>query len=71
MGYGDQQVKDLEATIEKTDCDSVIIATPIDLGRIIKINKPSTRVEYALQEIGCPNMESILEPIIKLAQRSQ
>ena len=64
MGYGDEQVKDLAATIEKTNCDSVVIATPIDLGRIIKISKPNTRVEYALQEIGRPNMEDVLEPFI-------
>ena len=65
MGYGDQQVNDLAATIEKANCDSVIIATPIDLGRIIKINKPNTRVGYSLQEIGHPDMEDVLEPIIK------
>jgi len=64
MGYGDQQIKDLAATIEKADCDSVVIATPIDLGRIIKINKPNTRVEYALQEIGNPNLEEVLEGFI-------
>ena len=57
MGYGDQQLKDLEETINKTDCDSVIIGTPIDLNRIIKINKPNTRVYYDLQEIGDPNLE--------------
>jgi len=68
MGYGDQQIKDLAATIDKADCDSVVIATPIDLGRIIKINKPNTRVEYALQEIGKPDMEEMLEPIIKKAK---
>jgi predicted GTPase len=65
MGYGEQQVKDLAATIERTDCDSVVIATPIDLGRIIKIDKPNTRVEYALQELGRPNMEDALEPLIR------
>jgi predicted GTPase len=65
MGYGDQQIKDLATTIEKAVCDSVIIATPIDLGRVIKINKPNTRVEYSLQEIGRPNMEDVLEQFIK------
>jgi len=65
MGYGDQQVKDLAATIERSDCDSVVIATPIDLGRVIKINKPNTRVEYALQEIGHPDMEDALAPLIR------
>jgi predicted GTPase len=61
MGYGDQQVKDLEVTINKTDCDSVIIGTPIDLSRILKINKPSTRVMYELQERGSINCESVLK----------
>jgi predicted GTPase len=61
MGYGDQQVKDLEKTINQTDCDSVIIGTPIDLRRIIKINKPSTRVRYELQELGAVTVESILK----------
>ena len=61
MGYGDSQMKDLEETINKTDCDSVIIGTPIDLGRILKINKPSTRVKYELQEIGEVTVEKILK----------
>jgi predicted GTPase len=69
MGYGDQQINDLAATIERSDCDSVVIATPIDLGRIIKINKPNTRVEYSLQEIGRPNMEDVLEPFIRSVQK--
>lgn len=61
MGYGDEQIKDLEETINKTDCDSVIIGTPIDLGRILKINKPSTRVMYELEEIGTNTCESVLK----------
>ena len=65
MGYGEQQMQDLSATIEKTECDSVIIATPIDLGRVIQINKPNTRVQYSLQEIGRPNIEDALEALIK------
>jgi predicted GTPase len=60
MGYGKKQMKDLEKTINATKCDLVIIATPIDLGRLIKINKPTVRVEYELQEIGQPTLESIL-----------
>jgi predicted GTPase len=68
MGYGEEQIRDLTATIERVDCDSVIIATPIDLGRVVQINKPSTRVEYSLQEIGRPNMEDVLESFIKRAK---
>jgi predicted GTPase len=65
MGYGEQQIKDLSATIAKTDCDSVIIATPIDLQRVIKIDKPCARVEYSLQEIGHPDIDDVLENLIK------
>jgi len=61
MGYGDEQIKDLEVTINKTDCDSVVIGTPIDLGRILKINKPSTRVMYELQEVGANTLETVLK----------
>jgi predicted GTPase len=60
MGYGDAQMKDLETTINNTKCDAVIIGTPIDLRRYIKINKPSTRVKYDLQEIGDITLESVL-----------
>ncbi len=60
MGYGEQQVKDLEKTIENTPCDAVVIATPIDLNRIVKINKPTVKVGYELQEIGSPNLEDVL-----------
>jgi predicted GTPase len=65
MGYGDQQVKDLEATINRTKCDSVIIATPIDLNRLVKIKKPNTRVYYDLQEIGSPDLDGILADFVK------
>jgi predicted GTPase len=65
MGYGEQQIRDLQATIDKTDCDSVIIATPIDLNRVIKITKPRTRVYYDLQEIGYPNLTQIIDAFIK------
>ncbi len=65
MGYGEAQLKDLEATINNTDCDAVIIGTPIDLNRIININKPSTRVHYDLNEIGDPNLNEIIEDFIK------
>jgi predicted GTPase len=65
MGYGDQQLHDLEATINKTECDAVVIGTPIDLGRIIKIKKPSTRVFYNLQEIGKPDLTGVLTDFLK------
>ena len=65
MGYGDEQLKDMETTINRTDCDSVIIATPIDLNRIIKIKKPNTRVYYDLQEIGDPNLTQVIDEFIR------
>jgi predicted GTPase len=65
MGYGSKQLKDLETTINKTKCEAVVIATPIDLGRLIKINKPHTRVHYNLQEIGFPNFDGILSDFCK------
>ena len=61
MGYGDEQVAELEATINNADVDLVIVGTPIDLGRILKINKPSQRVRYELQEIGQPTLVEILQ----------
>ena len=60
MGYGDQMMRDLEKTINQADVDVVLSGTPIDLTRVIKINKPIQRVRYELQEIGEPNLKSIL-----------
>jgi predicted GTPase len=59
-GYGAEQLKHLEATINSIDCDAVIVATPIDLNRIIHIKRPNTRVFYDLQEIGAPSLEDVL-----------
>ncbi|MCK4303208.1 MAG: GTPase [Candidatus Eisenbacteria sp.] len=61
MGYGKQQIRDLEATIAKVDCDLVIVGTPIDLRRIVKIEQPALRVGYDLQEIGQPTLKGVLE----------
>ncbi len=60
MGYGEKQVRDLEATIGRIGCDAVVVATPIDLRRIVKIEQPSVRVRYDLQEIGRPTLEDVL-----------
>ena len=60
MGYGEAQVRDLEATIARTPCDLVLIATPIDLRRVLKIEKPALRVGYELQEIGKPDLADVL-----------
>ncbi len=65
MGYGEKQIKDLEETINKVPCDTVIIATPIDLRRLVKINKPSVRVIYELQEIGKPALSDLIPAYLK------
>jgi predicted GTPase len=61
MGYGKKQIRDLEKTISRAKVDVVVIATPIDLGRIIKIKKPHVRVSYELQEIGYPSLKDVLK----------
>ncbi|MCG6926721.1 MAG: cyclic 2,3-diphosphoglycerate synthase [Acidobacteria bacterium] len=60
MGYGEEQMKDLGETIARTPADVVLVATPIDLRRIVKIDKPALRVHYELQEIGKPDLEDVL-----------
>jgi len=67
MGYFGKQLKDLETTIDKVKCDTVIVATPIDLNRIIKIKKPSVRVHYDLQEIGKPDLVDVLSAHVKVS----
>jgi len=64
MGYGAEQRRELAATIDAVPCDLVLIATPIDLGRIITIERPTQRVRYDLQEIGRPNLTDALERIL-------
>jgi predicted GTPase len=61
VGYGDEQVRDLENTIRRVPCDAVIIATPVDLTRIITIDKPMLRVRYELQEIGKPDLKDLIQ----------
>ncbi|MDO8056045.1 MAG: GTPase, partial [Candidatus Hermodarchaeota archaeon] len=65
MGYGDKQVKELEQTIAAVKADVVVIGTPIDLKRVVKIEKASVRVRYELQEIGKPTLEDILKDFPK------
>ncbi len=68
MGYGEQQVRDLEATIAKVPCDLVVVGTPIDLRRIVNIEQPALRVRYELQEIGEPTMRQVLEAFFREVQ---
>jgi predicted GTPase len=60
MGYGEKQMKDLEQTIAAAEVDAVIIGTPIDLSRVIKIDKPSTRIAYDLDEYSDPSLSSLI-----------
>jgi len=69
MGYGREQIRDLEETIHKTPADLVVIATPIDLGRLIDVGKPALRVRYELEEIGEPTLQSLLEGFAKRGKR--
>jgi predicted GTPase len=65
LGYGEKEVKDLQETINAIPCDSVVVGTPIDLTRVLKINKPSVRVRYELDEIGKPDLAEILDGFLK------
>ena len=65
MGYSPKQIKDLEATINRVPADAIVIGTPIDLARIVKMRKPAYRVQYDLEEIGEPNLRTVLEPFVK------
>jgi predicted GTPase len=64
MGYGEEQMKDLETTINHVPCDSVVIGTPIDLRRIIHIKKPSVRVQYSLEELTKPDLQDVLDKFL-------
>jgi predicted GTPase len=61
MGYGEPQIRDLQQTVDRTECDGVVIGTPIDLTRLLTFKVPTTRVRYELQEIGSPNLVELLE----------
>ena len=61
MGYGSSQVRDLEETIDRTDCDLVLCATPIDLTRVLTLNKPALRVRYAYRDHGSPTLFDLVQ----------
>jgi len=63
MGYGEKQIKELEKTISRVDCDTVIVGTPIDLRKVIKIKQDAVRIRYELEEIGHPKLEEVLKNI--------
>lgn len=64
MGYGDHQIQDLAETIRGVPCDAILIATPVDLRRLMDLPKPATRVRYELQEIGHPTLEEVLRKLL-------
>ncbi len=70
-GYGEQMLKDMEATVNGADCDGVVVGTPIDLARVIQIKKPNTRVYYDLQEIGEPTLEAIVDDFVDAHVKSK
>jgi predicted GTPase len=65
LGYSTEQIEELEATINATECDLVVSATPVDLSRLITIGKPLIRVRYEYQGIGHPTLEDVLAPVLK------
>jgi len=69
MGYGPQQIHELEETINRVVCDLVLIATPVDLARVIAIRQPTCRVTYEFEEIGQPDLQEVLQDILVKAKR--
>jgi len=65
MGYGPKQIKELEQTIEKAPCDSVVLGTPIDIRRIMRMTKPAARVRYEIREVTKPTLEELLGKFLK------
>ena len=65
MGYGHEQMRELEETIRKTECDLVMIATPVDLRRVMRIERPTCRVRYEIEEIGRPNLQEVLHDFVR------
>ena len=65
MGYGEKQMKELEETINACDCDAVVIGTPTDLRRYLRLNKPAVRVKYEIEEVSKPDLEEILKNFVQ------
>lgn len=61
MGYSEEQIRSLEETINRADCDVVVTGTPIDIARLVKVNKPIVRARYELEEISHPTLEELLD----------
>jgi len=67
MGYSPKQLEELEETIRRTPCDFVVVATPVDLGRVITLDKPSLRVRYEVEERGALRLDDVLREFVLLA----
>lgn len=68
MGYSPRQIQELELTISRTPCDVVVIGTPIDLRRVVRIDRPTCRVTYEFRERGATTLREVLEPVIRTAK---
>jgi predicted GTPase len=69
LGYGEKQIAELKETIDRTPCDVVVIGTPIDLRRVMTINKPTVRVNYELQVLGPFSLEQVLEDFLQRGKK--
>jgi len=69
IGYGEKQIAELKETIDRTPCDVVVIGTPIDLRRVMTINKPTVRVNYELQVLGPFSLEQVLEDFLQRGKK--
>jgi predicted GTPase len=69
LGYGEKQIEELKETITRTPCDVVVIGTPVDLRRVMEINKPTVRVKYELKVLGPLSLEQILDDFLRKVQK--
>jgi predicted GTPase len=70
VGYGERQIAELKETIDATPCDVVLIGTPIDLRKVMKVDKPTVRVKYELQVLGPVCLEEVLDDFLRKKRRS-
>jgi predicted GTPase len=66
LGYGKKQIKELEASINNTPADSIVMATPVDLRKFTKLNKPAAKIDYELEERSGPSLDNILKKYLKI-----
>jgi predicted GTPase len=69
VGYGERQIAELKETIDATPCDVVLIGTPVDLRKVMSLNKPVVRVKYELQVLGPVSLEELVEDFLKRRMR--